>query len=140
MLGLIPGFALLVLGRGRTRVDETIAGCALVTLSSSWLLFSYVPLIPGVIFLVLAIAGLLLSLIPAFPRPTPALARGYLLCGAGTLTLAVVAAIYRFRVGYIMNEGLVIGFAIGAILLVAGLVARRLAREGSALPAAPARR
>ncbi|ORA13257.1 hypothetical protein BST12_24290 [Mycobacterium angelicum] len=141
MLGLIPGIALLAMGRGRARADETMVGCALVTLTPSGLLFGYIPLIPLVISLLLAIAGLLLSLIPAFPRPTPALARGYLICGAGTLALAAIATLYRFRVIHTPNQNLVIGFAIGVILVLAGLVARQMARTGMArLPAAAARR
>lgn len=136
MLGVIPGIALLVLGRGRARADETIAGCALVALAPSWLLFAFVPIVYFVLFSLLAIAGLLLSLVPAFPRPTPGLARGYLLCGAGILVLAVVATAYRLQVIYIPDENLVIAFAVGLILLVASLVARQMAR----LPAAAARR
>lgn len=128
LLGAVPGIVLLVLGRGRAHADQTITGCALVTLALNTLplgLGLYPPYFASFyIGGLLAIVGLLLLLIPGFPRPTRALARGYLLCGAGILVLASIVS--DIALAYLLA-----GAAAGLILVVAGAIAWSLARRNT---------
>jgi hypothetical protein len=96
----IPGVALLIRGRGRRFSGQTIAGCALVSIGLSTLLFEQIDRLvgpfglgPGATILfptILSAAGLLLILIPMRQPPaTLAIARGYLLSGGAILIMAV---------------------------------------------------
>lgn len=138
MLGTIPGIVLLVRGRGRTSVAATIAGCALVVLGVSalpWPLFGWInPLIPTA----LALVGVLLMLVPGFPRPTPALARGYRVFGGGILALILIdVLISTLASAYLTPFGVVASAAIGMIVVSAGRIAHRLAPEESTEPVTP---
>ncbi|MCQ4364298.1 serine/threonine protein kinase [Mycobacterium gordonae] len=125
MLGAIPGIALLVLGRGRARPDQTMTGCALLTLALSAPLSGQVAPVAGIYYLI-AVVGLVLILISVFAKPDPALARGCLFCGTGGLGLGIIGGFYLYlpeRWGAIA--------AVGAILVIAGAIARGMARAGS---------
>ena len=80
ILGTIPGIALLVLGRGQASTVKTIVGCALVSLGLGTVFFRLwlIGAVSPYIFALLALVGLLVLLIPAYPRPTRGLARGFL--------------------------------------------------------------
>lgn len=102
-----------------------MTGCALLTLALSAPLWGQVAPVAGIYYLI-AVVGLALILISVFAKPDPALARGCLFCGTGGLGLGIIGGFYLYlpeRWGAIA--------AVGAILVIAGAIARGMARAGS---------
>lgn len=137
-LAVIPGLALLVLGRGRGHAQRTITGCALVTLGSGTLLGSAFGVPPtGGVAAVAALAGLPLMLIPLYARPSRQLSQGGLICGAGILALTAGELLVDFIDGE-LGHGvgrIALGAITGAVVAVAAGVAYR--RAGVAAGSTP---
>ena len=138
VLATIPGIVLLVRGRGRRYADQTIAGSGLAGVGLGALFWLISPRLgPGIATLsaVLALVGLLVILATMWPRPTPALARGVVLCGTGIISLALVDAILRpiARIG-VGSLPIVIGTVFGVFIVSAGGIAWRQAAAGLAAP------
>jgi serine/threonine protein kinase len=139
LAGVFPGIMLVARGRARSSSGQIIAGCALIGLATSTLVFSVMshyrddvkPLTIPFAFLSLAAIpiGLPLILIPMSRRgPTRATARGYLLSGGAIVTLA------GFRLIGMLSEwrgvvGDLIGGFIGLVLVLAAVVADRRLRR-----------
>jgi TIR domain len=102
VIGTIPGVVLLVRGRGRAHLGQTIPGCALVSIGISTLFYLQVQLQPGwtLTLMLPAAAGLLLIVPLRQLPPTRAIAKGYLVFGAPVLVMAFintcVLTVYRF--------------------------------------------
>jgi hypothetical protein len=79
-----------------------------------------------------AVVGLPLTLIPLFPRPTQAVARGCLLVGSGIFVL--ILSCLRYNLDIYGPVRLLIAAATGAIVVVVSLVARSLARRNAHAP------
>ncbi len=93
IIGTIPGVALLLLGRWRASAGRTVAGCALVSLGLSTLLFLQGVHIPWYPWLdpILAVAGLLQILVPMRRHAlTSPIASGYFFSGAGVLLMVLI--------------------------------------------------
>jgi predicted Ser/Thr protein kinase len=133
IIGAVPGLLLLVLGRGQRHSDQTIAGCALVAAGLGTVLLHLIHvLLPPYFLAGAAVVGFLLFLIAVYPRPTRAVARGTALCGTGVLTMSIISLGYADRhIEYLPIGYIVIIAMMGLILIVAGLVARRNARQSA---------
>jgi hypothetical protein len=144
VIATLPGIGLLRVarGRGRTARARIIAGCALVSLglSTSIIVFSAIVIyrahdhvLPDIVYglkafivaVILAVAGLLLILLPMRRyRPTRAIASTYLLCGAA---IFIVAVVYPTQIqaweGGNVNRRNEVGLVSGLALVAAGVIA-----------------
>lgn len=138
LLGVIPGVALLLAGRGRRYADLTVAGWGLLVLAPAPLLLHWTAGVPPTVALVLALAGSLLLAIPAYVYPGRALARACMSCATVILALSLIG--WTGYIGHWTNFDALhyqIASGVGALLLLAGAFAHVLARR--VVTAAPKR-
>ncbi|WP_205874268.1 serine/threonine-protein kinase [Mycobacterium camsae] len=136
LLGVIPGVALLLAGRGRRYADLTVAGWGLLVLAPAPLLLHWTVVVPPTVALLLALVGSLLLAIPAYVYPGRALARTCMSCATVILALSLIG--WTGYIGHWTNFDALnyqIASGVGALLLLAGAFAHVLARRvGTAAP------